>query len=329
MQFEELGTSLHLLRQSKGVQLEEVARHIKLSVRTLTSIEAGSVEGLPHAVYAKGFVRTYAKFLGMPEDELNAAILQAFPVDESEVNPPPVTLFKQHRKSNKLGAVILLFFLALLAIGAWYVYSNVIAKNQDQPAAPSTNTSAAPMLPIETHSSVVAGSYNGEAEPTQNSTQLLLERNFGPNATFDGDTLVAQTPNMPARENDVAASNSDVEGAVFFDSSAQEQTGQAAAKKYRVVVTATQECWLKATTDAGDERQFNLPKNQSSVFTFDKFLKLRLGNAAGVKIRYNGRDYPIPAEGGNTRSLVFPPSNQAAGQVSGQASGQAMGQAAQ
>ena len=111
MQFEELGASLQLLRQSKGLQLDDIARNIKLSERTLTSIEAGRVDDLPHAVYAKGFVRTYAKYLGMPEEELNAALQAAFPVDENEVNAPPVALFKPQRKSNKLGTFVLLIFL--------------------------------------------------------------------------------------------------------------------------------------------------------------------------------------------------------------------------
>lgn len=313
MQFEELGASLQSLRLSKGLELSDIARNIKLSERTLTSIEAGRGEDLPHDVYAKGFVRTYAKYLGMPEEELNTALLEAFPVDENEVNAPPVALFKQQRKSNKLGTFIVLLFLALLALGAWYIYSNVISKNQDPPAAPAINTSSELSAPAE---SGVPATF-GAQDPAANSTQSLLEKNFGPGATLDGnskeDALSAEAVNTEPAENNPVTEQNDVEGAVFFDSSAQDQASgaRAAVKKYRVVVTATQECWLKATTDTGDERQFNLPKNQSSVFTFDKFLKLRLGNAAGVKIRYNGRDFPMPADRGNTRDLVFPPPDQA------------------
>lgn len=314
MQFEELGASLQSLRRLKGLELDDIARNIKLSVRTLTSIEAGKTDELPHTVYAKGFVRTYAKYLGMPEEELNAALLEAFPVDENEVNAPPVALYTQQRKSSKLGTIIVLFFLALLALGAWYVYSNVISKNQDPPAAPATNTSSQSTAPAQANSSTMLA---GQDNPASNSTQSLLEKNFGAGATLEASptdgAISAEAANPEPTDNIPVANNSDVEGAVFFDSSAQDQStgGRAAVKKFRVVVTATQECWLKATTDSGDERQFNLPKNQSSVFTFDKFLKLRLGNAAGVKIRYNGRDFPIPADRGNTRDLVFPPPDQA------------------
>ena len=318
MQFEELGASLQLLRQSKGLQLDDIARNIKLSERTLTSIEAGRVDDLPHAVYAKGFVRTYAKYLGMPEEELNAALQAAFPVDENEVNAPPVALFKPQRKSNKLGTFVLLIFLALLAVGAWYIYSNVISKNQDTPAAPATNTSSGSSVPAE---NTFPATFGQQASPAANSTQSLLEKNFGADATLDGalkeDSNSTAAVSTELADNALEVGNNDVDGPVFFDSSAQDQNsaGRAAVKKYRVVVTATQECWLRATTDTGDERQFNLPKNQSSVFTFDKFLKLRLGNVAGVKIRYNGRDFPIPPDRGNTRDLVFPPSDQASQSV--------------
>lgn len=298
MLLEEFGASLRSLRQSRGLQLEDVARHIKLPERTLASIEEGREKDLPHTVYAKGFIRTYAKFLGMPDEEISTALNAVFPVDESEEMAPPITLIKHRRRgSGRLGTIFILLLLAALAIGGWYVYTNVIYKNTEQPAVPVTTSrssdSAAPSA--ESYDDFVL------SESSQNSSSHDEMHN---QANSQADNV--------GQDNHAVADTSDVEGPVFFDSDANvggSDTGNAveADKKHRVVVTATEECWLKAKTDSGDERQFNLPKNQSSVFTFDKSLKLRLGNAAGVKIRYNGRDFPVPDGPGNTRDLFFPP----------------------
>ncbi len=322
MSFDDLGARLRALRQSKGLSLEDAARHIKLSERTLLSIEEGRQDDLPHPVYAKGFVRTYSQLLGMPEAELAENLNSVFPAEEEEYVAP--VIIKQPRKNNPVWTVLILLLLAILGIGAWYVYSNLIShRSAEQPVAPAAvSSSAAPSgpeaevrenLPYAENPSVAAGE-PAEEEGTAAVPQENIVQAAPPVSPAAPETAA------PGIETGVVNElpNSDVEGPIYFESGRgvvnnPEEPLQAASpsagKKNRVVITATEECWIKATSDSGDERPFNLPKNQSSVFTFDKFLKLRLGNAGGVKIRYNGRDFPIPSGQGNTRDLIFPPNN--------------------
>lgn len=330
--FEELGARLHALRQSKGLELADAARHIKLSERTLLSIEKGRQDDLPHTVYAKGFVRTYARFLGMPENEIVETLSAVFPPEEEEY-VAPVVIMKPPRKGSPIGTIVILLLLAILAVGGWYVYSNMISKgSEEQPAAPSAVTSGisgtpAPVTPADPESEARANLanldsrsspeavYPAGAVENNSSGQTNNQTSNQPAVSEPASTSTSVSNTQPATAGN--AGNSDVDGPIYFESgrgltgdgsAGQTQTASSSsAKKHRVVVTATEECWIKATTDSGDERPFNLPKNQSSVFTFDEFLKLRLGNASGVKVRYNGRDFPIPAGGGNTRDLVFPP----------------------
>ncbi len=319
MSVDDFGARLRALRQSKGLSLEDAARHIKLSKRTLLSIEEGRREDLPHPVYAKGFVRTYSQFLGMPEDELAESMNNIFPPEEEEYVAP--VLIRQPRKGNPVWTVVILLLLAVLGIGAWYVYSNLISHRSDeQPVAPSAITSS--VTPLNDQAEM--GKILPPAETPPAAPDSLAEENWAPvpqeNTTQAAPPVSSAAPE--AATPDVQAGvvnelpNSDVEGPIYFESgrgvvdNPEEQPPAASpsgGKKNRVVITATEECWIKATSDSGDERPFNLPKNQSSVFTFDKFLKLRLGNVGGVKIRYNGRDFPIPSGPGNTRDLVFPP----------------------
>ena len=319
MSVDDFGARLRALRQSKGLSLEDAARHIKLSERTLLSIEEGRREDLPHPVYAKGFVRTYSQFLGMPEDELAESMNSIFPPEEEEYVAP--VLIRQPRKGNPVWTVVILLLLAVLGIGAWYVYSNLISHRSDeQPVAPAAITSS--VTPLDDQAEVRKNLSSTETPPAvpdsraeENSAPVPQENTTQAVPPVSAVAPEAATPDVQAGVvNELP--NSDVEGPIYFESgrgvvdNPEEQSPAASpsgGKKNRVVITATEECWIKATSDSGDERPFNLPKNQSSVFTFDKFLKLRLGNAAGVKIRYNGRDFPIPAGPGNTRDLVFPP----------------------
>lgn len=56
-------------RAQRGISLEEVSRITKIQVRILERLEAGKGEGLPADVFVRGFVRSFAKCVGLDEEE--------------------------------------------------------------------------------------------------------------------------------------------------------------------------------------------------------------------------------------------------------------------
>ena len=66
------GVRLYEERVKKGYTLEEVSKATKIRASFLSAIEKGEYKKLPSGTYAHGFVRNYAKFLGLPEHELLA-----------------------------------------------------------------------------------------------------------------------------------------------------------------------------------------------------------------------------------------------------------------
>lgn len=66
------GERLSQERIRKGLTLEEVSKATKIRSSFLEYIEKGEYKKLPSGTYAHGFVRNYAKFLGLPERELLA-----------------------------------------------------------------------------------------------------------------------------------------------------------------------------------------------------------------------------------------------------------------
>lgn len=56
-------------RQAKGMSIDEVARITKIQHRALERIESGQHEGLPAEVFVKGFVRSFARAIGLDEQE--------------------------------------------------------------------------------------------------------------------------------------------------------------------------------------------------------------------------------------------------------------------
>jgi len=64
------GESLREARESKGWAVDEVAAQLNLTPLRLSQIEAGAFDKLPGNTFARGYVRAYAKLLGMDQSRL-------------------------------------------------------------------------------------------------------------------------------------------------------------------------------------------------------------------------------------------------------------------
>src|SRR5664279_1844500 len=56
-------------RAERKLTLDDVARVTKIQPRILEKIEAGNLEGLPAAVFVRGFVKSFARCVGLDEGE--------------------------------------------------------------------------------------------------------------------------------------------------------------------------------------------------------------------------------------------------------------------
>jgi len=59
------GRGLQAIREEMGIDLKTVSRDTKISMKVLQSIEEEVVERLPPQVYLKGFLKAYARCLGL------------------------------------------------------------------------------------------------------------------------------------------------------------------------------------------------------------------------------------------------------------------------
>jgi transcriptional regulator with XRE-family HTH domain len=66
-----IGPDLERARKDKGLSLEEAERATKIRKRYLDGLERDDYSVLPDAVYARGFLKTYANFLGLDGDGLS------------------------------------------------------------------------------------------------------------------------------------------------------------------------------------------------------------------------------------------------------------------
>jgi transcriptional regulator with XRE-family HTH domain len=65
-----LGSYLRTAREARSMDLREVAQQTRISLNFLKAIEEEDFSKLPGEVFVKGFLKSYAKFLRLPEDEV-------------------------------------------------------------------------------------------------------------------------------------------------------------------------------------------------------------------------------------------------------------------
>lgn len=154
------GERLKREREKRNISLEDVSASTKISTRMLHAIEDDHFDLLPGGIFNKGFVRAYARHLGLDEDETVADYLEA--AGESAPKPPsqnevsPLQLHEQNPPQTEVAAHIpwgsLALVLLIVAIGltGWGFYSrnkgmsdqNDAASDQEQ-ISPATSSAPA------------------------------------------------------------------------------------------------------------------------------------------------------------------------------------------
>src|SRR4051794_37970833 len=67
MNDEHFGTCLRRAREARALTLGDVSAATKVPRSALELLESGSLAGLPSHVFVRGFIRSYAKTVGLPE----------------------------------------------------------------------------------------------------------------------------------------------------------------------------------------------------------------------------------------------------------------------
>lgn len=70
----------------RKISLEEIAQTTKISLKCLAALEADDLAALPGEVFAKGFIRSYARAIGLNSDE---ALLQFEEYLKTVASPDP------------------------------------------------------------------------------------------------------------------------------------------------------------------------------------------------------------------------------------------------
>ncbi len=115
------GERLRRAREEKGLSQEEACKHLRLSSSYMRALEEDDYDRLPEAPFIKGYLRNYARFLGLPAEEVARQFQQR--VDEmrqDEREREQAALEETpSRREWRLPALAILLVVLLVAVGWW------------------------------------------------------------------------------------------------------------------------------------------------------------------------------------------------------------------
>lgn len=296
----QVGDTLRRERIKRNLDFEQISRELKISTRFLEAIENDQYDKLPGGVFAKSFVRQYARLLGLDEEDLAGQMQAMFPPPQdiaqmsehsrgasvAPIQVPKVEEWetvgdKGFRWSGSLSAaaMVVVVMLVCSAVYAWLqrpkqpaVTQAAVPVQRETPApAPAAVAVPPPAVPAPADGTPapVADQKPGEAKPDTKAP--------------DAKPLDAKPVETKPMEAKAVVPNPDA--------------------TVHIQITAEEPVWIMARTDGKYAFSGTLAAGETRSVEAVKDVVLRLGNAGGVTISLNGK--PVGAVGpkGQPRTL--------------------------
>lgn len=133
------GDRLQREREMRGITLEEIAEATKIGTRSLRALEEQDFDKLPGGIFNKGFVRAYARYLGLDEEQAVADYLTALSEAQAagkttrqepganDVSPERDIFLPEVEDSGPmrlpLGPIAVVVVVAVLLFSGWRYYT--------------------------------------------------------------------------------------------------------------------------------------------------------------------------------------------------------------
>lgn len=140
-----IGQILRGAREAQGITLDDAAVRLRLMHRQIEAMEADNFESLGQPVFARGFVRNYARLLGLVPETLLAR-MEGAPAEPAAVSHAEPPMPRSWLSSPWLILLLLGVLLVVVAPVALYWWLNSEVSDDARRPVPATQARPAPVV---------------------------------------------------------------------------------------------------------------------------------------------------------------------------------------
>jgi len=257
------GAMLLKERRRQGLSLGDISRQLKLSVRQVEALERDDYSAYKGPVFIHGFIRNYAKLLGLdPEPLIRSADTVLYPPSTGAIESEPEITQAPGKKSRSLpwGLIGMALFVGL-GIAVYFGGGRAPEAGRRAPASVMCDKPAQPKTPADTRLSQEANEPKSRAEVDKAAQKPPAKAEAGTEAK----TRSEPTTRVPVE----AAAPVAVDG----------------PERLTVRMIFDEDSWVEIKDRAGNTifGQLNAAGSRRSV-SGERPLTIVVGNAAGVRL---------------------------------------------
>jgi cytoskeleton protein RodZ len=289
------GEKLKLEREKRKITLEQISSSTKIGTRMLQALEDDKFNQLPGGIFNKGFVRAYARCLGLDEDQTVADYLEASgdappvsteivaPEDEGRENEENLRRLEASTGASARQLPWGWFAAVLLVVALALSFWSHRRREHQRPSVPSTATTTATPSPAAPPSGA-----SGKNQNTDIAKGAASATSASP--TTGSPTGRSATSVDPKTSQDLTAA-----------------TPAAAPGEFTVVIQAREESWISIRADGRAVSSELLSAGGERTVHGRKEIMVKAGNAGGVDFRFNGQKLDIGGAFGEVKTVTFGP----------------------
>ena len=299
------GVRLRNAREQLGFSQQAVAERLCLKVSTVRDIEEDKAPADLASTFLRGYIRSYARLVHIPEEELLPGLEKQAPIRPAKVAPmQSFSLGKRRKKRDGwlMTFTWLVLFVVVGLTGAWWWQNHKAQQEeittmadqssvelkasgndaQNIPLNTGTDTSSTTPAPTD----MTATADNSAATPVETAPAATT----APADTAQNNAVVAPSQanvDATAAQTTAPAAQTAAPGALPTDPA---QTAAPVADANALVMNFSADCWLEVTDATGKKLFSGLQRKGGNLNLAGQApYKLKIGAPAAVQIEFQGK----------------------------------------
>jgi len=275
-----VGTMLRMERERLGLSQAQITEMTRMRTPVVEAIENDAWDSLPPPVFVRGFLRSYAKVLGLSQEVVIGLYAKNFPLESPGQVPHPES---SRIRRRRVWLVLLLLVVLAALYGVWLSYPSLEVSQGSREAEKKDQEMVLQTSPADKEGSPVPAQ---PAVPSPPPVRVVEEPTKKEPAPVQ--STIQETPSSPKQ----------------IESPVRDQAGEDGWLSLTGIVK--EKTWIRITIDGKEEKEYLFQPGARPQWRGKEKFYMLIGNAGGIDFDLNGKRVGELGKPGQVVRLTLP-----------------------